>query len=139
MRRPRKSKTSFARMTVAAYRKLAPENGRAGVRRAVCEYLSLCHIPYSITDGALIFDESGEIAGRAVTCDGWPDITGCLPGGRMLAIETKTARGRLRPAQIACLGTLEAAGALVIIAHSIDDVRQQLAAPGTPQDVAGSK
>jgi hypothetical protein len=124
----RKTKSHFLTLSVAEFRKLAPENGRGGIRPAVCELLKLRGIPHSVTDASLIVDESGEVAGRAVTCDGWPDVTGCLPGGRLLAIETKTRDGRLRPAQVACLESLKAAGALVIIARSVSDVAAQLPA-----------
>lgn len=60
---------------------------------------------------------------------GWPDISGVLPpAGRAFFIECKSARGRLRPGQQALLEKLAAAGALVIVARSLDEVIAAIAA-----------
>jgi hypothetical protein len=73
-------------------------------------------LPHSVTDAALLFDDKGKIAGRAVETDGWSDVTVSLPpAGHMPGIETKSKDGRLRPAQIKCHAELRSASALVIV------------------------
>lgn len=57
---------------------------------------------------------------------GMPDLIGLLPGGRLFAIELKTAEGTLSPIQEKTIAELEAKGALVIIARNLDDVSSLL-------------
>src|SRR5262249_40744882 len=87
-------------------------------------------IPFSVTDAALVFEERGKVAGRAVLSDGWPDVTGVLAGGRFLGVETKSLDGRLRPSQIACHAALRASGALVIVPRSVEDFARLLSEAG---------
>ena len=91
------------------------------VQRAICEYLTLCKIPFSITDATAVLN----LQGKRVTSKarlGWPDITAVLPEGRALFIECKSTIGRVRPEQASMHKILEAQGAVVIVARSIDDV-----------------
>lgn len=62
---------------------------------------------------------------------GMPDIIGVLQGGRMLAIEVKTAIGRVSPEQEEMLLRLKNAGALAFVARSLDDVISNLLRHGT--------
>lgn len=57
---------------------------------------------------------------------GWSDIIGMLPGGRFLAIETKTPEGILRASQILFIGRVRRDGGLAIVADSVEDVEQAL-------------
>jgi hypothetical protein len=125
-------------MTVAEYRATAPENP---LRSACVEYLRLKGYIAAVTDAALsVCSNCGKVSSQQVD-SGWPDITACAPGaGRLVAVETKTVRGRLRPAQTAVLERLKAAGAIVCVPRSLDDLRRVIEA--RPQDVdgrAGSK
>lgn len=56
---------------------------------------------------------------------GLPDIVACYQG-RFIAIECKGARGRLRPEQERQLAELRRAGALCIVARSLEDVIEEL-------------
>lgn len=77
-------------------------------------------------------DDSGQLS-RARVKAGWPDLTGCLPpDGRLLAVECKTARDELRPEQTEVLERLSAAGALVCVPRSVDDLRAALETDGGP-------
>src|SRR5215211_3278132 len=120
-------KPTFQRMTVAQFRARAPERS---IQSASCDLLALCGIPFSVTDAALIFDDNRKARGRAVTIDGWCDVSACLPGGRFLGIETKSREGKLRPSQIACHKILRASGALVIVPRSVEEVAQVLVDAG---------
>jgi len=55
---------------------------------------------------------------------GFPDLMGCIPGtlGRMFAIEIKADDGNLSQCQKDVIFNLEKAGALVIVARSLQDV-----------------
>lgn len=92
----------------------------AQIQDAITSYLRAQRIPHSITESKRSFNEYGQLVRRIAP--GWPDITGCARGGIMLAIECKSAKGRLRPEQARTLHALYQAGALVVIARSVDDV-----------------
>src|SRR5262245_14161497 len=116
-------------MNAAQYQTTARERD---IQTGICQLLDTLGILYTVSDAG------GAV--RCPTCKGWvrasrrrgtvrtswPDITGVLPGGRMLAIEVKRIIGSFRPGQPEMLAALVRAGALVIIARSIDDVRQAL-------------
>jgi hypothetical protein len=58
---------------------------------------------------------------------GRPDILGCLPPhGRMLALEVKKPGGKLSEAQRQQLREYAEAGAVCVVATSLDDVRAVL-------------
>jgi len=59
---------------------------------------------------------------------GFPDIHGLLEGGRALYIEVKRdAKSPVSPDQLSFLDTAMAAGALALVAHSVEQVRAALA------------
>jgi hypothetical protein len=58
------------------------------------------------------------------------DILGILPGGRFLSIQTKSTTGRLSPEQCVWLETVRGAGAVAIVARSVDDLIEGLEAAG---------
>jgi hypothetical protein len=95
------------------------------IQRGICQYLDLRRIPFSITDASRTFGTDGKPR-RGKVRKSWPDISGCLPGGRMLAVEVKTATGGFQPGQEEMLERLRRQGALVIVARSIDDVKRAL-------------
>lgn len=57
---------------------------------------------------------------------GVPDILGILPGGRMLAIEVKTEKGKLSPHQEQFIKNINDNGGLAFVARSFSDVVQTL-------------
>lgn len=57
---------------------------------------------------------------------GTPDIIGVCEGGRFLAIEVKTAEGRVSKEQAAFLRQVTDAGGLAFVARSLDDVIRQI-------------
>lgn len=57
---------------------------------------------------------------------GVPDILGILPGGRMLAIEVKTERGKVSPHQERFIKNINDNGGLAFVARSFDDVVRTL-------------
>ena len=61
---------------------------------------------------------------------GQADLTGILPDGLRLEIEIKSPTGRQTPEQVAFQNMIEKFHGIYILARSIDDVRQPLAALG---------
>ncbi len=53
--------------------------------------------------------------------EGTPDLVGYLPGGRLLGLEIKTARGKERPAQTEWLARAKAAGCCVATVRSVEE------------------
>jgi len=57
---------------------------------------------------------------------GWPDIIGCLPGGRFLGIEVKRPGGKASKEQQQRINQIAAKGGLIFLATSVEDVRDKL-------------
>ncbi|HXG66958.1 MAG TPA: VRR-NUC domain-containing protein [Blastocatellia bacterium] len=110
-------------MKAAEFNRQASE---AAIQAAICELLNLKRIPFSVTDSSRVIGQDGKLRRRKVSTEGWPDITACLPGGRLLAIEVKSARGRLRASQKFVLDKLRNQGALVVVAKDVEAVMAAL-------------
>jgi len=61
---------------------------------------------------------------------GISDILGCLPDGRMLAVEVKNSNGKITEHQQRFLDEVNQAGGLGFIAKSVEDVIRELGAVG---------
>jgi hypothetical protein len=102
-----------------------PENGRKGLRAAILQLLLRSNIQAAVTDAKTV--QTGKGKRQLVYPEGWPDITASIPvTGRAWAIEIKTEDGELRPAQEEKLLELVAAGWLVTLARSVDDVNGEI-------------
>src|SRR5262245_50818035 len=118
------------RISIEEGRKILHDSAtEAQIQSAITDYLRTQRIPHSVTEAKRSYNERGQLVRRIAP--GWPDITACLPSHRwalgygrgiFFAIECKSAKGRLRPEQARTLRTLYEAGALVVIARSVDDV-----------------
>jgi hypothetical protein len=64
---------------------------------------------------------------RANTQRGMSDIMGVLKDGRTLAIEVKSAAGRIRPGQEEFLATIRQAGGVAGVCRSVEDAQALLA------------
>lgn len=114
------------RISITEGRKILRESAtEAEIQSAIIGYLQTQRIPHSITNAQRSYNHKGQIVRRIQT--GWPDITACWPSeGLFLGIEVKTAKGKLKPEQAITLHALYMAGALVVVARSVDDVIQVL-------------
>ena len=65
------------------------------------------------------------------SCDrftaGIPDIIGCLPGGRMFAVELKIKPNKATRLQDHVLGRIKRAGGIAGVCYSVDEVRNLIA------------
>ena len=72
-----------------------------------------------------IFDRSSG-SYRASGKSGVADILACVPPrGRLLAIEIKTGKDRLRPEQQGFLASIKATGGFCMVVHSFEDFTSQ--------------
>ncbi len=106
-----------------ARQRAAGEPTEAQTQRAILDWLAWHGYPAARTQAGAVATAGGHYVTQAP--EGWPDITACI-NGRFVAIECKAPRGRLRPSQIEMRARLEAAGALYIVARSIEDVEKGL-------------
>jgi hypothetical protein len=98
----------------------------AGIVEAICGWLELAGLPWTLTDASRVWGPEGEVRASKVR-EGWPDITAVGPDGRLVAIECKSERGKLSPEQIATLTNLMIHNAIVVEARSLGDVVDYLA------------
>ena len=104
----------------------------AAIQRAVLAYLrtAVCQpAHFHVTDLGSMSESDRKRRGRAGGASGWPDITGCADG-RFIALEVKSAKGRVRKAQTAVLDALTAAGGVVGVVRSVEDAARLLHAGG---------
>jgi hypothetical protein len=122
-----------ARMPLSEGRKLiAAKALESSVQQAIADYLTVQRIPFARTDATESFNRNGQRVCRVGSS--WPDLTACSPacGGLLIAIEVKRAvGGRLSYEQAECLNRLHQAGALVVVARSVDEVISLLATKRT--------
>ena len=62
--------------------------------------------------------------------DGVPDRLVCLPGGKVIFVELKTAGGKLRPLQTAQIRRLQALGFPVLVINSKNQVDELIESLG---------
>lgn len=79
--------------------------------------------------GAFVF----KVHGSEFMMAGLPDVIGCYRG-RFIAVETKMPGGRLSKVQVHVITKLRAAGARVVVAHSVAEAMQVLDGEVTPGD-----
>ncbi len=105
------------------FRKPRKQESERSIQRRIEEYLTNRDIVWSRTDCSHY--GNGMPYNHKVTRHGWPDLTACYCGW-FLGIEVKSATGVLSEAQKICHGELGEAGAYVVIARGIPDVRKAL-------------
>ena len=66
-------------------------------------------------------DPSGRIVRYGVGGKGGADLLGIAPDGRFLAVETKTAKGAVRPEQLTFIAAVQKAGGRAGVARSVED------------------
>ena len=90
----------------------------ATVQRQIAAWLIQQGAVVAITDAGLL-----HRVGLDMACgipEGWPDITACLPGGKFLGVECKSATGRQSKGQI-CMGQrIFNIGGTYILASSLE-------------------
>ena len=70
--------------------------------------------------GAYKDPKSGRLV-RYGLCKGSSDVIGVAPDSRFLAVEVKTATGRIRPEQLTFIAAVQKAGGRAGVARSVED------------------
>ena len=108
------------------YSKSTKSASEHGIQSAILDYLKRCSkVAWAHRMNSGKFKKSnGNGTFRWIQAGfvGCPDIMGQLTDGRFLAIEVKSARGKLSPEQSAFIDTVRAAKGVAIVARSVDDV-----------------
>lgn len=103
------------------------------VRAEILDYLTRQGIPRAKTDAA----EGLTLNGNPLfsVTPGWPDITACGPGGKILGIECKRPIGDkgLDYDQAVCLESLWMRGGLILVARDVSEVEILFATGKVPQ------
>ena len=95
-----------------------------GVQKEILGWLASIGAVSVVTDAGML-----HRAGINAACDipaGWPDITVCLPGGRFLGLECKSAKGRQSDYQKFIQRRIEDAGGLYVLAHSLAEAQEKI-------------
>jgi hypothetical protein len=99
------------------------------VRNLVCSYLTRLGVFFWVNDSVGIFDPKIKRYRKnhsPYRIKGVSDVLGILPNGRLLAIELKSATGRLTPEQKLFIEKIKLNGGIAFMARSIDDVKREL-------------
>lgn len=97
------------------------ESTEAQVQATIVQWLELKGYVFTVTDAERSWNRNGTVRRKRRIVRGWPDLTLVIEG-RAVFVEVKSSKGRLSPEQIACHARLREAGALLILARSLDDV-----------------
>jgi hypothetical protein len=96
----------------------------AAILRSCLEYLRARGVfCWRQNSGALATPGGGFM--RATDIAGVADIIGVLPGGRFLAVECKSVRGRQVASQRAFQEAAERSGGLYVLARSVEDLQRE--------------
>lgn len=94
---------------------------------SACISLMVMHGVYATKTHTMgVFDPATGRRRRVHGVRGWPDITGVMPGGRFIAVEVKTGRGRLTSEQAAVRSEIESRGGVYVLCRDIDDLIEAL-------------
>lgn len=98
------------------------------IQKMIVKYLELRRIPFAVTNAERVWNPQGFIRKSKVSPD-WPDLSATMPVlvngnavGLSFYIEVKTPTGSIRDGQRVKLRELASAGALCVLARSLDDV-----------------
>lgn len=99
------------------------------IQKEIITYLKLRKIPHAVTNAERVWSKQGFIRSSKVTPD-WPDLSATLPVsidgnplGLSFYIEVKTPKGSIRDGQKLKLMELADAGALCVLARTLNEVK----------------
>lgn len=100
------------------------------IQKEIVDYLKLKRVPHAVTNAERVWSKQGFPIKSKVTPD-WPDLSATLPVyidsrrvGLSFYIEVKTPTGSIRDGQRAKLRELGDAGALCVLARSLEEVQE---------------
>jgi hypothetical protein len=105
----------------------------AKVQKAIIAWLLEHKVVLAVTD-------AGALAklGLGISCGipaGWPDITGCVRGGRFIGVECKAPGGKQSQDQKVCEAAIHNNGGHYCLAQSVEDVKNYFLTHGLMLDI----
>ena len=95
----------------------------SAVLRACLDYLRLRgHFVFRVNGGAFETKRGGFV--RCTDISGVADIIGVTRGGKALAVEVKSEKGKQSPAQKIFETNLTACGGVYVLARSVEDLQE---------------
>lgn len=95
---------------------------------ALCEVLLALHAHPAVAWAERMNSGAAKVGKRFIRFGftGCPDVLGQLRDGRLLGVEVKAPKGRLRPEQTVFLERINQAGGVAFVARNCLDVHRQL-------------
>ena len=106
----------------------APRTNARHEAAALCELMKVLHVHPAVAWCERMNSGAARIGARFVRFGfrGCPDVLGQLRDGRLLGVEVKAPKGRLRPEQAFFLERVRAAGGVAFMARDCRDVLREL-------------
>jgi hypothetical protein len=98
---------------------------------ALCEVLKALKAHPAVSWCERMNSGAARVGGRFIRFGftGCPDVLGMLTDGRLLGVEVKAAKGKLRPEQAVMLERIRAGGGVSFVARDCRDVIRELNRP----------
>lgn len=95
---------------------------------ALCEVLKALNAHPAVAWCERMNSGAARVGGRFIRFGftGCPDVLGQLTDGRLLGVEVKALKGKLRPEQAVMLERIAGAGGVAFVAHDCRDVIREL-------------
>lgn len=87
---------------------------------ALLDASGLVHLRIPLGQAGMVGRKTGSRGASSIL--GFPDLCGITPSGLFWAVELKTDKGKLRPAQVVWIEKLANSGALVRVIRSIGEM-----------------
>lgn len=103
---------------------------------ALCEVLKALKAHPAVSWCERMNSGAARVGGRFIRFGftGCPDVLGQLRDGRLLGVEVKAPKGKLRPEQAVMLSRIAGAGGVAFVAHDCRDVIRELVKTGGKQN-----
>jgi hypothetical protein len=105
------------------------DKSESEIQGDIVEFLRSINVTHSVTNASGNMGSWKKCRGFK-TRKGWPDIVGCLPNGRFLAIEVKAKTGQVSPDQEEIHEEIRRSKGAVIVARCVRDVAEDPAVRG---------
>lgn len=95
--------------------------------KACLQYLALRgYVAIRNNTGTILIERDGKVRAVRNGLPGSSDILACGPGGRFIAIECKTPKGRVTKHQLEFLEKISKLGGVAIVVRSVEELHKKL-------------
>ncbi len=105
---------------------------------ALCEVLTALKAHPAVVLRERMNSRAARVGGRFIRFGfkGCPEVLGMLRDGRLLGVEVKVAKGKLRPEQAVFLDRVRAGGGVAFVARDLRVVHRELDLPESVANIA---